>query len=108
MKVYSKRSVGSSGIWLSGLFVLLISVNTLFAQDSPKFTVKIKMQIESGTMDGALITITKNGSADRVIDPNKGKYNVDLDLNAEYVFTYTKMGYVTKAVVFDTHIPTGR
>lgn len=59
-------------------------------------------------MKHAVITVTKNGAPYRVIDPNGGKYSVDLDLNAEYLFTCTKLGYITKSVVVDAHIPNGR
>jgi hypothetical protein len=85
-------------------FVCLFS----FSQEAPKFNVKVKFQIEAGNLENALITITKNGKTDRVIDPNKGKYSVDLDLNADYALIFTKMGYITKTVSIDTHVPNGR
>jgi hypothetical protein len=89
------------------LLLLFVPV-CLLSQDAPKFNVKVKFQVESGNLDNALITITKDGRADRVIDPNKGKYSVDLDLGAEYALVFTKMGYVTKTVIIDTHVPNGR
>ncbi len=73
-----------------------------------KFTVKLKLQIKDGNLDNAVINMTKNGTKDRVIDPSKGKYFVDLDLNAEYVLTFTKMGYITKSIIIDTHVPSDR
>lgn len=91
----------------AGVLLFLFS-SPLFAQDAPKFSVKLKMQVESGNLENALITITKDGKADRVIDPSRGKYNIDLDLGAEYKLVFTKMGYVTKAIVIDTHVPNGR
>jgi hypothetical protein len=90
------------------IVMLFVTSYTMLGQEAPKFTVKLKMQVESGNLENALITITKDGKADRVIDPNKGKYNVDLDLGAEYKLVFTKMGYVTKTVIIDTHIPNGR
>jgi hypothetical protein len=79
-----------------------------YGQEGPKFSVKLKMAIEDGNLEHALITITKNGKPDRVIDPSKGKYNIDLDLGAEYTLAFTKMGYISKTVIIDTHVPNGR
>jgi hypothetical protein len=98
-----------SNIKLFVAFVLfIICIPSVAQEDAPKFAVKIKMQVESGSLENALITITKNGKTDRVIDPNKGKYSVDLDLGAEYALVFTKMGYITKTVMIDTHVPNGR
>lgn len=88
-------------------FMLFLSVNTE-AQTSPVFSVKMKLSIVDGDLKNAVITITKNGAPFRVIDPNGGKYTVDLDLGAEFLFTCTKMGYISKSVVVDTHVPKGR
>ncbi len=96
----------SRNIILMLLFVCIcVSVK---AQDEQQFNIKIKLTIKDGNTKNALITITKNGAPYRVIDPDKGKYTVDLDLGAEYLFTCTKMGYITKSVVVDTHVPEGR
>ena len=79
-----------------------------FGQKEPKFTVRFKLTISKGDMKNALITITKNGAPYKVIDPNGGKYSVDLDLGGQYLVTCTKMGYITKSVIIDAHIPSGR
>jgi hypothetical protein len=78
------------------------------AQEAQQFSMKLKLTVKDGNTKNALISITKNGAPFRVIDPNGGKYNVDLDLGAEYLFTCTKMGFITKSVVVDTHVPDGR
>lgn len=87
---------------------LLIFICGAVKAQEPKFSVKIKLQVEAGNLENSLITITKNGAPDRVIDPNQSKYNVDLDLNAVYSLVFTKMGYITKTVIIDTKVPTGR
>ena len=86
--------------------LLLVSLNAI--AQAPVFTVRVKLSVVDGDLKNAVITITKNGAPFRVIDPNKGKYTVDLDLGAEFLFTCTKMGYITKSVVVDTHVPNGR
>jgi hypothetical protein len=108
MKNFHYRSIAYSNIKLfAGMLLLFISLSSN-AQDAAVFTVRLKMEVEEGTLEHALITITKNGKPDRVIDPSKGKYNIDLDLGAEYALAFTKMGYVSKTVIIDTHVPKGR
>lgn len=108
MNRYSNKFSFDSNIKLFVVISLFLITSICIGQEAPKFNVKIKMQIEGGTLEHALITITKNGKPDRVIDPNKGKYSVDLDLGAEYALIFTKMGYITKTVIIDTHVPGGR
>jgi hypothetical protein len=93
-----------------GIFIMsimLLSSPVLHAQEA-KLNFKIKFNIIKGKLDNALITITRNGQPYRVIDPNKGKYILDLEMGSDFVFTFTKMGYISKSVIVDTHIPKGR
>jgi hypothetical protein len=108
MNRFLNKPILITSIKLFAVIPLLLIYSVCSGQEAPKFNVKIKMQIESGNLEHALITITKDGKADRVIDPNKGKYSVDLDLGAEYALIFTKMGYITKTVMIDTHVPSGR
>jgi hypothetical protein len=78
------------------------------APSAPVFSVKLKFGVQQGGLENSLITITKNGAPYRVIDPSKSKYNVDLELGAEFLFTFTKPGHITKSVIIDTHVPNGR
>jgi hypothetical protein len=87
--------------------IMLLSSPTVKAQEA-KLNLKIKFNIVKGKLDNALITITRNGQPYRVIDPNKGKYVLDLEMGSDFVFTFTKLGYISKAVIVDTHIPKGR
>jgi hypothetical protein len=87
------------------LLVLIVAGFSSVAQNT--FSLKVKFSIESGNLDNALITITKNGSAYKVID-SKSKYNLDLELGADFLLTFTKPGYITKSLAVDTHVPNGR
>lgn len=78
------------------------------AQDAPRFSVKLKFSVDKGGLENSLITITRDGKPYRVIDPNKGKYFIDLELGSEFVLSFTKPGYISKAIVIDTHVPNGR
>jgi hypothetical protein len=90
------------------MMLVLFAIVTATSQEAPKFTVKLKFSVQQGGLENSLITITKNGAPYRVIDPNKGKYFVDLDLGAEFLLTFTKPGHITKSIVVDTHVPSGR
>jgi len=92
-------------VFITMLF-LFVSYNSI--AQAPVFNIKVKLSITDGDLKHAVINVTKNGAPYRVIDPSGGKYSVDLDLNAEYLFTCTKMGYITKSIVVDAHVPKGR
>lgn len=93
-----------------GIFTLMLVFLPfiLSSQEEAKLNLKVKLYIEKGKLDNSLITITRNGQPYRVIDPNKGKYVLDLELNSDFVFAFTKMGYISKSVIIDTHVPKGR
>ncbi len=88
-------------------FMILVSISS-FAQSDAKFTVRFKLIIKSGDMSNAQITITKNGTPYKVITPESGYRNIDLEFDGDYIFSCTKMGYIAKDVAYDTHIPAGR
>lgn len=93
---------------LASVLLCLLFFNSSAQEAPPVFNVKVKFNVQQGGMENSLITISKNGSVYRTIDPSKGKYNVELDLGAEFILTFTKPGHITKAVVIDTHVPNGR
>jgi hypothetical protein len=93
------------GIFIMSIMLLFSPV--LHAQEA-KLNLKIKFNIVKGKLDNSLISITRDGQPYKVIDPSKGKYKLDLEMGSNFVFTFTKPGYVTKAVIVDTHIPKGR
>lgn len=101
-RVYQMKSIGIV------LFMLLFFPTAMDAQDEAKLNLKVKFSVEKGKLDNALITITRDGQPYRVIDPNKGKYKLDLELNSNFMFAFTKSGYISKNVIIDTHVPNGR
>ncbi|MDQ3048081.1 MAG: hypothetical protein M3R27_11070, partial [Bacteroidota bacterium] len=93
------------------MFCLILVICFSFSskgQEAPKFNIKLKFSVQQGGLDNSLITITRNGSPYRVIDPSKGKYSIELELGSEFLFTFTKPGHITKSVLIDTHVPNGR
>jgi hypothetical protein len=106
------RSVsGKLNIYLVIIFSALMLCGSVYishAQDAVKFNIRFKLEIEKGDLKNALVTIYKNGVHYRVIDPSGGKYKIDLELGADYTIVCTKMGYVSKTLAVDTHVPIGR
>ena len=94
---------------VSIIFIMMSVFSTsLLAQEPEKLHFKIKFTVDKGKLDNALITITRDGAPYRIIDPNKGKYNINLELGSSFIFVFSKPGYITKSVVVDTHVPNGR
>jgi hypothetical protein len=106
-----KSVSGKLNIYLVIIFSALMLCGSVYishAQDAVKFNIRFKLEIEKGDLKNALVTIYKNGVHYRVIDPSGGKYKIDLDLGADYTIVCTKMGYVSKTLAVDTHVPIGR
>jgi hypothetical protein len=111
VKFFSKKNRFS--LTFINLFITILVLSgllctNLYGQEVPKFNLRIKLVIKDGDMKNALITITKDGKTYKVIDPKGSNYEVDLPLNAEYKIVCTKMGYITKTLIMDSNIPSGR
>ncbi|MEZ4806401.1 MAG: hypothetical protein R2815_02875 [Flavobacteriales bacterium] len=70
-----------------------------------KFTVNGRLKIEGGDMGGSRAVLYKNGEKERVITTNLNKFSLDLDLNANYLISFEKDGYVSKKISFNTKVP---
>ncbi|HMQ76343.1 MAG TPA: carboxypeptidase-like regulatory domain-containing protein [Flavobacteriales bacterium] len=81
--------------------VLLTSM--AFAQRA--FTITGRVKVEGGGLENTKVVVYKNGEKDRVLTSGLGKFNLDLTLNANYVLSFEKDGFVTKKLVFDTKVP---
>jgi len=90
------------------LVLLFFSTTIIHAQVVPTLNVTSKLKIKDGDLKNSQITITKKGAPYKVIDPSKGAYAVDLTLGYEYEFTFTKLGYITKIILANTHVPEHR
>lgn len=90
------------------LIIILLTVFpiTLLAQNQVYFSAYGKFKIEWGNIDSSKITLYEDQIIiDEFSPQNNGKFAFDLSLNHNYMFTFTKPGYVTKKVQFDTHVP---
>lgn len=85
------------------LALLYCAAQVVMAQG--RFTVNGRLKIEGGDLAGARAVVYKNGEKDRTITANLNKFALDLDLNANYVISFEKDGYVAKKLSFNTKVP---
>lgn len=90
------------------LVLLFFAFSVLGAQEIPVVNVTLKLKIINGDLKNSQITITKTDAPYIVVEPNKEGDAVDLPLGFEYTITFTKMGYNTKRMLVDTHVPENR
>lgn len=89
------------------LYFLFFYITTdLALAQAPTLTVSGKLKIEKGNLDQSKITLEKNGEIIQEKSlSGSGKFEFELDYNADYIFSFSKEGFVTKKVSFNTHIP---
>jgi hypothetical protein len=85
------------------LALLWCAAQVVMAQG--RFTVNGRLKIDGGDLAGARAVVYKNGEKDRTITANLSKFALDLDLNANYVISFEKDGYVAKKLSFNTKVP---
>lgn len=85
--------------------MLLLMASSALVMAQGRFTVNGRMKIEGGDLAGARAVIYKNGVKERSITANLSKFSMELDLNANYIVSFEKDGYVAKKLSFNTHVP---
>lgn len=92
---------GMSGAITAIVFVCLAQ----FALGQGRFTVNGRMKVEGSDLSGARAVVYKNGVKERSITSNLSKFVMELELNANYIVSFEKDGYVAKKLSFNTHVP---
>lgn len=86
-------------------FGMLMFSSQVLAQ---KFMVDGSFKIEQGDVDGAMVTLKMdNRSAKKLKFNANGKFDIDLDYQHYYLFTFSKKGYITKKISINTKCPKG-
>ncbi|MFZ1332217.1 MAG: hypothetical protein WAR83_08510, partial [Flavobacteriales bacterium] len=67
---------------------------TAYAQSTLQVNGRIK--IEGGDVQGSRAVIYKNGVKERTITTDLNKFSVVMDVNANYIISFEKNGYVSK------------
>lgn len=84
---------------------LILTCNVVFSQSY--LEVPVKVDIEKGNMEGVLVKVKKDGK-DAFTQSGSSKMRLKLDFNKTYTLIFTKDGYITKTIEFDTHAPADR
>ena len=90
------------------LLLLFFSFQSISAQEIFELNITLKLKVFEGDLKNSMVTITRKGAPFKVIDPNKENFDVVLPLGSDYLFTFRKIGYITKTISVDTHVPEGR
>ncbi|MFA9370666.1 MAG: hypothetical protein ACERIH_03065 [Labilibaculum antarcticum] len=77
-----------------------------FAIGQNKYSVFGKVKIENGDIENTRISILKNAEKmESGFVDNSGKFEYNLDFGNEYIFEFSKDGFVTKRVSISTFVP---
>ncbi|MEO8590534.1 MAG: hypothetical protein ABI432_14250 [Flavobacteriales bacterium] len=95
----------SRSILLRSLSLVLATVACSVAFGQGAFTVNGRMKIEGGDLSGARAVVYKDGQKERTITTGLSKFSLDLALNANYVISFEKDGFVAKKLSFNTRVP---
>lgn len=85
--------------------VLLVALLPSVLSAQGKFTVNGRMKVEGSDLSGARAVVMKDGVKERTITVDLNKFSLNLDLNANYIISFEKEGYVSKKLSFNTHAP---
>ncbi|MGQ1908309.1 hypothetical protein ACT3CE_00840 [Marinifilum sp. RC60d5] len=89
-------------------FILLFSliIGGLFASAQEKYSITGKVIIEHGTIENTIISLFKNAEkqGSKVVE-STGKFSYELDFGNDYIFEFSKEGFVTKKVSISTFVP---
>jgi hypothetical protein len=93
--------------WLIACFVLLFPASVL----SQQATIRVYGNITENNkkLPGAVVSLYANGSLLTSVTSSGGKYELTLELGVDYMVTYTKPGFITKRIEFNTkNVPADR
>jgi len=70
------------------------------------FSITGKMNAESETAANSLIEVYSLPDNSRIYElKDSSRFWVELDLNKEYQFNFSKAGFIAKQIAIDTHVP---
>lgn len=90
--------------WIRSLLCLAILLPVLLSAQG-RFTVNGRLKIEGGDLSSSRMVVYKNGVKERTLSTGLNKFSLDLELNANYIVSFEKDGYVAKKVSFNTNAP---
>lgn len=88
----------------AGLLLLAMAASC-WAMAQGRFTINGKLRVEGGSMAGSRMVVYKNGEKHRTVSTDLNRFSLELDLDASYVLSFEKDGFVTKKLLFNTKVP---
>lgn len=82
---------------------LIGAISKVSAQEP--FKIYGKFIVQSGAVSDTKVTIEKNGVRVKVVENGGSKFEFPLEYDCEYVFSFSKDGYITKKVQVSTKVP---
>lgn len=101
------KSTVQKVVFVVALFLFFIATTTQ-AQTVYKLDVSIAMKVKGGDLKNSQVTVTRKNEPFKILDPAKGETTIEVPLGYEYLFTFTKLGYITQYIIIDTHVPENR
>lgn len=84
---------------------LTLFSSVLAIAQAKQLKVKFNFIVDGGSRDGSKVSIERDGQKWRTRDGDDGKNYIDLDYQHDYIFSFSKNGYVTKKIAFSTKVP---
>ncbi|HRO38452.1 MAG TPA: hypothetical protein PLV70_02810 [Flavobacteriales bacterium] len=93
-------------LWqLRSSWVLTAMFMASMAMGQGKFTINGRLRVDGGGLDGCRMVVLKNGEKHRTVSTGLNRFSMELDLDASYVLSFEKQGFVTKRLSFNTQVP---
>ena len=92
------------------LLILFCLIQISYSQSKYGIKLTVKQQISTGGLEGAVLTVENNRTSEKKTyigsDSPKCKiYNFKLPFNEEFTLAFSKPGYISKCILFDTYLP---
>lgn len=89
----------------AALLALLCLAASHMLHAQGRFSANGRLKVEGSDLSGARAVVYKNGVKERTITTGLTKFTLELELNANYIVSFEKDGYVAKKLSFNTNAP---
>lgn len=94
------------GLTILLLFLSFLPMGTKAQSDANGFYLSGSLKVDQGIVDGAKIDLNNDKVLIHSITANRtGNFRYKLMLGKTYEITFSKTGYYSKNIIFDTHVP---
>jgi len=73
-----------------------------------RVSVPVKIKVEDGDINGVTVVLRNLTSGENNEIPGQQRMDLELRLDNNYIISFTKQGYITKRIAFDTRMPIDR